>query len=147
MFAHVLASVLLATTTLPAKGEVKPATAAASVRATALPTAQRLRLTLGRPSCPTGVPNRPGTVFQCTVAMADAVVPYLVTVSPLSSLLVTQLWAVIPSTVMVAAAGKGARCGRRKAISAPPGSVLTCTVGTAAVRLRVSTVDGGLTPV
>jgi hypothetical protein len=136
VFAHVLVALAAATTTLPAKGEIKPVTAAEQVRVAALPVATRVGAKLGRPSCPSGVPNRVGATFQCTVAVGDAVVPFLVRVGDGATLSVTQAWAVAPSASVIAAAGPKAKCGGRKVHTGPVGSVVNCTVAGSTVKVR-----------
>ena len=144
VFAHVLVALLVSTpTTLPAKGDVKPAAAVAVVRQVALPVATGVRASMGAPSCPSAVPNRVGAVFQCTVLIGDATVPFLVHITT-ATLTVTQLWAVIPATVAEAAAGVGAKCGVRKMLTGPPGSLIACTVAGQSAQVRISTLAGAV---
>ena len=144
MLAHVLLTVLAAaSTTGPARGEVKPAAAAAVVRQSALPVATGVRATLGPPACPSGVTDRVGAVFQCTVPIGDATVPFLVRIGP-TAMTASQHWAVIPAATVAVVAGAGARCGTRKVVTGPPGSAVTCTVAGRTVLVRITSLSGAL---
>ena len=144
VFAHVLIALLASTpTTVQANGDVKPAAAVAVVRQVALPVATGVKAKLGTPSCPSAVPNRVGGVFQCTVAIGDATVPFLVHIST-AALTATQLWAVIPATLAEGVAGAGAKCDARKMLTGPPGSTIACIVAGRSVPVRISTLAGAV---
>jgi len=144
VFAHVLVALLASTPTTPAaNGDVKPAAAVAVVHQVALPLATGVKAVLGTPSCPSAVPNRVGAVFQCTVPIGDATVPFLVQIRS-AALTATQLWAVIPVTVAQAVAGVGSRCGVRKMLTGPPGSIIACVAAGRSVPVRISTLAGAV---
>ena len=145
MLAHVLAAVLLAsTTTVP---EVRPAAAAIQVRAVALPVAEQLRVTLGKPSCPSSVPLKTGGVFQCTVPFGDVAVPFLVQIEASGALSVTQPWAVLTAATAAYVAGPKAKCGTHKVLTAPVGSTIACTVAGKPVKVLITSLTGGVAAV
>lgn len=145
VLAHVLAAVLLATN--PTAAEVKPTVAAAQVRAVALPLAEQLRVTLGKPACPSSVPVKTGAVFQCTVPFGDVAVPFLVQIDAGGTLSVTQPWAVLTASTAAYVAGPKAKCGTHKVLTGPVGSTITCTVAGKQVKVLITSLTGGVVAV
>ena len=102
---------------------------------------------MGKPACPSGVPDSAGGTFQCTVAIGDATVPFIVSIAGSGPRLIAQQsWAVLNSSTAALAAGSGATCGTRRVVAAPVGSVITCNAKGRSVRLRITSLSGTLIP-